>query len=164
MSQAKPLSGAWHWHLRATEELPKGEVRVSLRSTKPTKGVRGAIHAVYITVPERGDIVARTRRFDGDSVVVEYGPNGEFLGIELLSLKEKSALPEFVEATKSLAPTDLLRVAFWTAHNIWHRVEFAIKLMFEESGKAPQPRSVLKADTAAVAWQTTTEDHLALAK
>ncbi len=166
MTNARPAARpktaeTWQWRLDPSDAMPAGRVLVTLAPPERARGLRDPIHAVYIVIPERGERATRTRAFDGGSAVVEYDDEGNFLGIELLSLRKPQRLPQlFREVRRSRS--QVLRVAFWTAHHIWHDVRFALQLLAQEGRKRPGAGSVLKAHPDNRTWQDPRDAALAV--
>jgi uncharacterized protein YuzE len=111
------------------------------------------VQSVHISIPARGDAVARTATFDGERVIVEYDAEGEIMGLELLSCVPLSRTPEIRRALGRRNHPVLLCAAYYTAHHLWHDLVLALRVAAEAGMKDPQPRMLRKANPESSLWQ-----------
>ncbi len=112
--------------LRSTNGLPEGAVNLSYGLGKDKKP---RVYSVAITIPDRGDAVARTRALGDGAAVLEFDANGRFLGVELLSDLAKEAWDTWIKSLEGQPDAHLQRVALHTAIHIRHDLYYGMKVL-----------------------------------
>ena len=143
----------WSAALPATGRLPEGRAQVTIADRSLWAKVGSPVQAVYITIPGRGDVVARTETFDEERVIVEYDAEGGIMGLELLSLVPITKTPQFRRALRRKGQPVLLGASFHTAHHLWHDLVLALRLAAEVGAEDPKPRVLRRANPESIAWQ-----------
>ena len=142
----------WRITLPATKSLPEGLAMVTVASAGFPRRLKSPVQSVYITIPERGDVVARTRNFDEERVVVEYDDDGEIIGLELLACVPLGKTPEIGRELKKPGHPHLLCAAFQTAWHLWHDLVLALRVAFEVGAEPPRPRAFRRASPESTVW------------
>lgn len=143
----------WTTVLDATDRLPEGRARATLAAKSLWSRLKSPVQSVHITVPGRGNLVARTATFDEERVVVEYDAAGEIIGLELLACVPMSRTPQLRRELRRKGHPLLLCACFYTAHHLWHDLSLALRVASEVGGKGPPPGALRRANPESTAWQ-----------
>ena len=158
MADANRAFRTWTTAFSAEDDLPEAKVRATIAERRLWKRLRSPVQSIYITIPSRGDTVARTETYDGGRVIVEFDADGEVMGLELLSCVPYDKTPQMMALLKKPHPAVLCQ-SFFSAHHLWHDIELTVKVASEVGDEMPKAGLLRRASPEFRTWSPLARKH-----